>query len=440
MYNRIMKLLPSHDAVEEFISEHVNALGHDDMDLQHVLSALISGKIVLEKPSSNKIADQVVTGPNKATFYRKVHKLAAKMPALHENLVNTIQKDPALAMKKKGVISIDEHLLPHTSKKMEGVGYFYSTTLEDVMLALSMISSHYYDPSREYPVYFEFYRKMDELEPRGKQALYKTKNQVARDMIEKLCALPNCPPTFLIDSFFMSKDNVRKLKDLGRDYISRPKRNWSGTLDNKKQSLDAIFDSIPASEFIPTKVFNKKSRKEKIYYTATKDIFFKKIGTHRVVFIDPNWDDDGNRIPDVIDGGMVEESPAKRNYRVFIASNLAWDASTILSLYALRWTIETGYRDMSQNLGLHGCQWQELDGQHCFVALTFTCYLFLLWAKKKGLLDRHGVHMESIGDVKRAFIHYCQDEFASWLRDIREQCESCSVSKWIERHVFIGNG
>ncbi|MHA1684714.1 MAG: transposase [Promethearchaeota archaeon] len=159
-----------------------------------------------------------------------------------------------------------------------------------------------------------------------------------------------------------------------------------------------------------------------------------------MVFIDPNRDDEGNRIPDVIDGGSIEESPAKRKYRVFIASNLTWDASTILSLYALRWSIETGYRDMSQNLGLHGCQWRELDGQQCFVALTFTCYLLLLWAKKNGLLDQYGVHLETVGDVKHAFIHYCQDEFSRGLHDIREQCRTCNVSKWIERHVFIGNG
>jgi len=435
-----MKLLPSHAVVDEFISKHVDVDWQGELDLHQLLSALISGKIVLEKPSPNKIADQVVTGPSKATFYRKVHKLATKMPTLHENIVNAIQEDPALTMKNHGVISIDEHLLPHTSDKMEGVGYFYSTTLDDSLLALSMISSHYHDQSKEYPLYFEFYRKQDELESRGKQNLYKKKNQIARDLIEKLCALPNCPPTFLMDSFFMTKDNVRHLKDMNKDYISRPKRNWSGTLDNKKQSLGAIFDGILEEGFDLTKVFNKKTGKAKTYYTATRDVFFKRIGTHRVVFIDLNRDDEGKRVPDVPGNGDFEESPAKQKYRVFIASNLAWDASTILSLYALRWTIETGYRDMSQNLGLHGCQWQELDGQQCFVALTFTCYLFLLWAKKNGLLDRYGTRLETLGDTKRAFIHYCQDEFATWLHEIRVLCSECTISWWIEKHVFTGLG
>jgi len=440
MATRIMKLLPTHAVVDDFIAKHVDASWNGDVDLHEILGALISGKIALEKPSPNKIADQVVTGPSKATFYRKVHKLATMMPGLYRNLISVIQDDPALSMKHVGAISIDEHLLPHTSKNIEGVGYFYSTTLDDTTLALSMIASHYYDQSKEYPVYFTFYRKKDELEAHGKQDLYKEKNQIARDMITDLCALPNCPSTFLIDSFFMTKDNVRVLKDMEKDYISRPKRNWSGTLNDKKQSLGLIFDNIPPDEFVPTTVNNKKSGKKKIYYTATRDVFFKKIGTHRVVFIDPNRKTGDKEGPDVIGDGSIEESPSKRKFRVFIASNLAWDASTILSLYALRWTIETGFRDMSQNLGLHGCQWQELDGQQCFVALTFTCYVFLLWAKKNGLLDRHGIHLETIGSVKRAFIHYCQDEFSTWLNDLRAQCTTCNISKWIEQHVFTGRG
>ncbi|MHA1681264.1 MAG: hypothetical protein ACTSUE_09660 [Promethearchaeota archaeon] len=38
-------------------------------------------------------------------------------------------------MRKHGAVSIDEHLFPRTSKKMESSGYFYSTTPDGSMLA-----------------------------------------------------------------------------------------------------------------------------------------------------------------------------------------------------------------------------------------------------------------------------------------------------------------
>ncbi|MEX2684179.1 MAG: transposase [Candidatus Sigynarchaeota archaeon] len=182
---------------------------------------------------------------------------------------------------------------------------------------------------------------------------------------------------------------------------------------------------------------NKKTGKSRKYKTATRDVFFHGIGTHRVVFIDASGKDDDSG---VIDDGTTLESNGKKRFRVFIASNLTWDAGTILSLYSLRWTIETAFRDLSQNLGLHGCQWQELDGQRCFLALTFTCYLFLVWAKLTGQLTRYGVQEGTIGDLKRAFVHYCQDTFVSWLHEIRVECGTCPVARWIDEHVFVNPG
>ena len=43
------------------------------------------------------------------------------------------------------------------------------------------------------------------------------------------------------------------------------------------------------------------------------------------------------------------------SFRVFVTNEVTWDAATILGYYALRWTIETSYRDLSQDLNLHGC-------------------------------------------------------------------------------------
>ena len=162
--------------------------------------ALITGKIALEKPSPNKIIEQLVTGPSKATFYRRIHELAAKMPEHVMNILGRLQEGPAMAMKPQGVISIDEHIIPHSSKKIEGVGYFYSTTRGDVALGMSLISSHYFGDNLEYPLLHDFFRKQDELEASGMADQYRPKNQVVRDMIEKLCSFSTCPDLFLFDS------------------------------------------------------------------------------------------------------------------------------------------------------------------------------------------------------------------------------------------------
>jgi len=433
MVHQAMKFVESNDLVGDFLKKFINRTNDPSQIPGRVICALIVGKILLQKASPNLIQDELVTGPSKSTFYRDIHRLAIEMPALYEDLITNLQQNARMAMRPEGYISLDEHVIPHVSEDIEGVGSFFSTTTNGTILGMSLITTHYYDAGKEYPVFFTYYRKKDELQKWNKESEFKEKNQIARDIITRLCAFQNAPSTFLLDSFFMTKLNVKILKKHGKDYVSRPKRNWKATYLHKRQTLAELYDTIPTNEFEEVKVVNPKTKKEKVYKVALRDAFFESIGTHRVVFIDANGIKDESG---VIDDGMVQESTSKKRFRVFITGNLTWDAAKILSTYALRWTIETGFRDMSQNLGLHGCQWQTMEGQYCFTALTFMCYAFLMWAVIFGTLDGFGDRLDTLGEIKRAFIHYCQDRFFMWRTEIREQCTNCPVLRFIDNHVF----
>jgi hypothetical protein len=433
MIHQGMKFTENNELVADFLRRFINRTD-EAIDIPgRVICALIVGKILLQKASPNSIHAELVTGPSIATFYRDIHRLAIEMPALYESLVVNLQQNTRMAMRQDGYMSLDEHIIPHSSDDIEGAGYFYSTTEEKSIIGMSLIATHYYDAGKEYPVFFKYYRKKDELTKWHKEQDFQEKNEIARDLIERICALKNSPSTFLLDSFFMTKDNVQILKKHGKNYVSRPKRNWVATYLHKRQSLADFYDTIPANEFKDIIVVNPKSKKEKTYKVATRDAYFDRIGTHRIVFIDATEPKDDSR---VIDEGVVQESTSKRRFRVFITGNLTWDTATILSTYAIRWTIETGFRDMSQNLGLHGCQWQTMEGQYCFTALTFFCYAFLMWAAIFGTLSGFGDRRETIGEIKKAFIHYCQERFSTWLGEIRMQCTSCPVARFINSHVF----
>ncbi|MEX2684177.1 MAG: hypothetical protein Q6373_021585 [Candidatus Sigynarchaeota archaeon] len=57
-----------------------------------ILMALITGTILLARPSPNKIQDGLVTGASKATFYRKIHQLAAEMPGIYKKVFENLQE------------------------------------------------------------------------------------------------------------------------------------------------------------------------------------------------------------------------------------------------------------------------------------------------------------------------------------------------------------
>ena len=431
-----MKILDSHEMPHQFLQHIFHDQAKRDPQLSHLVERLITGILTQEKPSPRKIHHELVQGESLRTFYRHIHKLADQMPQFFSGTIQNLQTESKIAMKADGVISIDEHIIPHTSSKMEGVDYFHSSSENDQILAQSIISTHYYRKGIEYPVSFQFYRRERELEKWDQIDLYRKKNDIAREELEKICNFPSSTTCILMDSFFMTKENCQFLQQKQKTYISRPRRNWKGTFEHKRQSLTEIFETIPDEEFQTTCVNNLKMGKKTYYKTATRTIFFPKIGNHQVVFTKIM----SGTVKFVDFFKNVEEVTDSRGYafRVFITNDLSMGAEDILSLYSLRWTIETGYRDMSQNLGQHGCIWQELSGQYCFIALKFLCYIFLMWARNLGAFSRYGVHLRTVGELRIAFRHYCQEQFSEWLGEIRSHCQGCTMADWMYQHVFVG--
>ena len=431
-----MKTTKDNSLVNEFLAGCMDSWEPEEIVDAALVEHLLTGIMVQNKPTPNKIHDEGSSGPSKRAYYRHIHALAPKMPDALRRVIVNVQQDPKLAIKPGGVLSLDEHIVPHSSKEMEGVSPMFSTAERGVILGLSLIAVHYFHKRVEYPVDFENYRRFEELQQWGKDAEYREKNEIARGLIERISAFPNAPSTWLMDSFFMTKKNVRLLRHLLKDYISRPKRNWTCTYNKKHYSFGELFDTIPAEEFVKTLVKNPKTGRVKEYYTATRNVFIPGIGTHLVVFI---WCKGKGEQNDVIEETPeIFDAPSKCKFRLFITDRTDWDAATVLSLYSLRWTIETCFRDLSQNLGLHGCKWRQLDGQRCFVALAFLCYLFLAWAQAHGRLVRYRPEKGTLGQKRQAFEHYCQEEFSNWFAEIKRQGEDCALALWFYNHVFGG--
>ena len=282
-----MKYLNSPPLTTEFFEGLLGSWAPEDETHPALIEELLAGMILLEKPSPRKIHDELLTEASQRTFYREIHALAEMMPTYYGEIVAEVQKDSRMQMRTDGLIAIDEHIIIHSSPGIEGVGNFYSTTERGLVLGHFLIFAHYFRRDVEYPVMFRGYRKEVDLIQSDKEEEFEKKNAIARDIISDLCDMPTCPRLFLMDSYFMTKENAKLLQDRKRAYVSRPKRSWKGSIDKTgKKDLGEIFDLIPPDEFQPTVVKNPKTRKCKTYQTAVRNIFFAKIGFQRVVFID----------------------------------------------------------------------------------------------------------------------------------------------------------
>ena len=429
-----MKIPPPAPLVKKFLAANKDSLDTGGIDFPTTVERLVTGIIFLEKPSPNKIHGNSLKGPSKKTFYNRIHALAGQMPAIFREVFARMQEDLKLAMKKSGVLIIDEHIVPHTSKDIEGVDYFHSTTEDGPVLGMSLLAVHYYSERVEYPADFAFYRRERELQERGEESEFSKKNAIAREFYSTFATVANAPDLWVMDAYFMTKENGILLKALHKTYISRPKRNWKCTYQHHSYSIGELYDALPQESFKLTQVIYPKSGKRKFYHVATVDVFFPRIGTHRVLLVQVGAIVERDDI--LASETEVLEAPSKAKFVAFCTNCTEWEASYILSMYSLRWAVETPFQDMTQNLALRGCKWRELSGQNCFLALAFLCYLFLAWAQVHGELAPYGVRHGTLGEAREAFKSYCQEEFSNWLADLKQQCQDCAPANYIYTHLY----
>lgn len=418
-----MKFLPNNPILEEYLK---NFLPNLTSDFFLTIESIITGMIIMDKPSLNKISEDTVGGFGERKMNREIHKLSKLMPDYFQNLFQKFQSNPQTKILQSGFMILDEHILEKTGENIEGVDYFYSTRENKPILGLSMINTHYWDNRKEFPGLFDIYRRERELKKYGKEANYRKKNDIARDLIQKIYN-SGCKSKFwLADAFFFTRKNTKYLLDLGASYISRLKTTWKVTYNHRKWTVPELFQSIPTNEFKLIYATNPKTKKTKPFFVAVRNVYLKGIGNHLVVFV--------KEVKKLSDGSIVEKEEEK--WRALVTNRLDFTAKEVVEPYMIRWAIETGYRDENQNLHLHGCMWRNIEGQYCYISLVFMAYMFLCWANFRGDLDRFKENRRTLGAKKDAFQNYCIEQFGNYLNSLKEQCKECKLAQIIYDNIY----
>ncbi|MHA1688423.1 MAG: hypothetical protein ACTSUN_03670, partial [Promethearchaeota archaeon] len=111
----------------------------------------------------------------------------------------------------------------------------------------------------------------------------------------------------------------------------------------------------------------------------------------------------------------------------------------IIQAYLERWTIETSYRDKSQELHLKGCMFRNIEGQYCFITLVFLAYRLLMWAALLGLLSPYHSDVDTLGKKRASFRRFHEEIFGAWITSLKEECRACKMARVIYMLIHGGN-
>jgi hypothetical protein len=204
-----------------------------------------------------------------------------------------------------GSLIIDDTLAHPTKCKMEGLAYLWDHAEQQYAWAHEVVTSYYVNRSDQFPVDFRLWyqfqaKKEKALLQKTSQALnktsnladyrqqltsllafhvreqmYRTKTSLAAELVQGAVEL-NVPfGVVLFDSWFLHNELIDPIEALGKDWVGGCPKDRLVLFNNHWIQLQQYLQTIPASAYRPTQVFDHT------YWAFTKVLTFKSLRRQR---------------------------------------------------------------------------------------------------------------------------------------------------------------
>jgi SRSO17 transposase len=252
------------------------------------------------------------------------------------------------ALGGKGWLAIDDTLTHKTGKQIEGVGIYWDHSEKRYVLAHNIVTAEFVNPKGEsHPLDFRLYLK--EEQSREKRVPFKTKIDLAQELVQDALQLDLEIQGALFDNWFASKDFIKFLQGKGLHWVTRLKSDRNIKIKGRYVAISKFASTLPSESF------RKVQIGDRVYQVFSKAVNLKGVGQVRVLISYDNEEFSG--------------FPA-----YFATDQIRWEGTRILKTYSKRWNIETFFRDSKQNLGLEDYQLRDLWGIKRHWYLIFLAY------------------------------------------------------------------
>jgi hypothetical protein len=329
-----------------------------------------------------------------------------------------------------GFYIIDDTLEHHTRlcRWIHGVCCLFDHVLHTNLQSKCLVFLYYSDGGLiKFPITFRiFYKEAGSRMPwqKGQSCVYKTKNELALEMIQWALERGFPSATVLADSWFCVEPFIKGLRRLKLAYIleakssyllkfpcKSPKLTPTGRLAKHQfdfPSLPDYFQSI--SSFIPCGFHRdlEKSKSEKVLYqTKIATVRFNAFsGKHRVV---------------------QSIDPAKGTTKYLITNQLHFEASKIISAYSKRWIVEEFFRNAKQLSDMEGATIRSEQGVTLALCLVSWIDFLLHYQNYKSTTEGSQEESLSIPSIVR---QAQADNMEAFIEKI--QNDEGFVQKWIK--------
>lgn len=299
----------------------------------------------------------------------------------------------------KSLIIIDDTILQKFGITMEGVTRLYDHSKDTYGSSYNIVAAIWYIENNIYPLWFEFQLK-------GNESKW-TKNDMAAAMLKKVIRMGLRPRAVVMDGAYFNYKIVDALDELKIPWVAKCRLDRKMDYDGYDTWAANVAWSIPETEFKP------HVNHPKIRY-ASRNVTLKGHGE------------------------MLLVTFLKKNARVIlVGSKPAMGADSVISIYKLRWLIETFFRDNKQNIGWTEYHGRKFIGVSNHIFFNFLAYYIIATFRRISqsvrrmtvgqILQRVIKSTCCVSDKNRiSFIHDIDFEYLHVLTEISEYAFSGS--------------
>jgi hypothetical protein len=381
----------------------------------------LSGLIV----SENKTVDGinrifVVDTRNQSSLNRLLSESPFSVEALNQARLALLESVPGTQVKREGVISIDDTLLPHYGHHFDQIAKLFDPVSQSYVWAHNLVNLHYRDDTTDYPLAFQLWEpaEAETLEAGLKaagvrlrarkyglkltdpmkwraylvgvwtrhqqdpevQKIYQSKLLIAQQRLADLFTqhphLRPLPVTF--DAWYTQAPFCRFLNDhLRVAYVGTLKGDAEVVLGKGNTRLEAFADHLKQEHLQAlTKGRAPVFQPTTIPYKGQKETYYSYCHTHRIKGF--------GRLRLVIN---YQQQDLSDTPRFFISNRLPWHAATLTRIRRHRWPVEV-YHEEGKADGLAQYQVRNFEAIGKHIALVAVTYSLLRAAPHDQVLRR----------------------------------------------------
>jgi SRSO17 transposase len=391
----------------------------------------LTGLIVLPNKSLTNIARCVLDSADKTNLSRFFSEAPWNEHEVNDRRI-TYLLDQTKAQRRSAqhsALLVDDTLCEHVGSLFAYVDRHYNHADASYPLAHNPVTSHYVSGPVRFPVDLCLYRRYEELtrweefvhkhfpdhllpivkKERAKlhkaldpvllsdpefQALhsqFQTKIDLAIALVHKAVERGLPFSVVLFDSWYLTKELVDILAELGKDWVSLLKRNRNletnsfvlrdeaGTpisFAGPHVKVEDLVARIPASAYRAVKVGDQS------YWCFSLTVRLPSLGKVRLVI-------------------SYATAELTGTYVVVVSNRLEWSAQQLIATYMLRWPVETFYQDGKSYLGLNEYRMRSAQAIEKHWCLVFVAYSFLHLACLVPPLTKASLPVKTIGEACR---------------------------------------